>query len=158
MSTKQSNQAVAERKKATGEAKGKKVYKRAAGGNSEVRASRVKSEGAQDKGVAKRRAAERIKEAETTEEKQPWFKRFMPSRDAREDAREDEHQRSKEREKPARVRIFPLWLRIIVVLILALFALVAGLMIGYGVIGDGTPTDALKVETWQHIIDIVVKE
>ncbi|WP_164218408.1 DNA-directed RNA polymerase subunit beta [Virgibacillus sp. YIM 98842] len=58
--------------------------------------------------------------------------------------------------KKPRRRIFPLWLRIIVVLILAAGALVAGLMIGFGVIGDGTPTDILKVETWQHIIDIVV--
>lgn len=60
--------------------------------------------------------------------------------------------------KTARVRIFPVWLRIILVFILSVAALVAGLMIGYGVIGDGTPTDALKVETWQHIIDIVIKE
>lgn len=58
----------------------------------------------------------------------------------------------------ARVRIFPVWLRLIIVCILSVAALMAGLMIGYGVIGDGTPTDALKVETWQHIIDIVVKE
>jgi len=59
------------------------------------------------------------------------------------------------KKKPRR-RIFPLWLRIIVILILAAGALATGLMIGFGVIGDGTPTDVLKVETWQHIIDIVV--
>jgi len=64
--------------------------------------------------------------------------------------------KEKRRERKPRRRIFPLWLRIIVVLILAAGALVAGLMIGFGVIGDGTPTDILKVETWQHIIDIVV--
>lgn len=58
----------------------------------------------------------------------------------------------------ARVRTFPIWLRLIIIGILSVAALTAGLMIGYGVIGDGTPTDALKVETWQHIIDIVVKE
>ena len=61
---------------------------------------------------------------------------------------------SKQTETKARVRIFPVWLRIIIVLILAV---VAGLMIGYGIIGDGAPADALKVETWQHIIDIVTK-
>lgn len=60
--------------------------------------------------------------------------------------------------KPRR-RIFPLWLRIIVVLILAAGALIAGLIIGFGVIGDGSPaTDILKMETWQQIIDIVVGE
>lgn len=59
--------------------------------------------------------------------------------------------------KRARLRIFPIWLRIIVVLLFAMIALVAGLMVGYGVIGDGTPLDALKTETWRHIIDIVTK-
>lgn len=60
--------------------------------------------------------------------------------------------------KPKRVRIFPVWLRIIVVAILTVAALFAGLMIGYGVIGDGAPLDALKVETWRHLIDIVISE
>ncbi|GAA0420406.1 DNA-directed RNA polymerase subunit beta [Virgibacillus sp. AGTR] len=59
--------------------------------------------------------------------------------------------------KRPRLRIFPIWLRIIVVLLFCAIALVAGLMIGYGVIGDGTPVDVLKKETWQHIIDIVTK-
>ncbi|MHA6250697.1 DNA-directed RNA polymerase subunit beta [Oceanobacillus sp. CAU 1775] len=60
--------------------------------------------------------------------------------------------------KPVRVRIFPLWLRIIVVALITFAALIGGLMIGYGVIGDGAPLDALKVETWQHLIDIVISE
>ncbi|RDW22238.1 DNA-directed RNA polymerase subunit beta [Oceanobacillus arenosus] len=59
--------------------------------------------------------------------------------------------------KKPRLRIFPIWLRIIIVLILAAAALVLGLMIGYGILGDGVPTDVLKKETWQHIIDIVTK-
>lgn len=62
----------------------------------------------------------------------------------------------KKQRKPKRVRIFPLWLRVIIIGILSIAALVAGLMIGYGVIGEGSPLDALKVETWRHIIDIVV--
>ncbi|APC49720.1 DNA-directed RNA polymerase subunit beta [Virgibacillus halodenitrificans] len=71
-------------------------------------------------------------------------------------------QKQKQREekknnKRPRLRVFPIWLRIIVVLLLCAIALTAGLMIGYGVIGDGTPTDALKKDTWQHIIDIVTK-
>lgn len=56
-----------------------------------------------------------------------------------------------------RRRIFPIWLRIVVVLIFSAAALVAGLMVGYGVVGDGNPIDALRIETWQHIIDIVTK-
>ncbi|KKE80437.1 MULTISPECIES: DNA-directed RNA polymerase subunit beta [Bacillaceae] len=54
-------------------------------------------------------------------------------------------------------RMFPIWLRIIVVLSLAAIALVVGLMVGYGVLGNGNLIDALKIETWQHLIDIVVK-
>lgn len=68
-----------------------------------------------------------------------------------------EKQRTK-RKKKQRIRKFPIWLRIIVVLILFALSLVGGLMVGFGIIGDGSPMDALKVETYQHIIDIVQKE
>ncbi|HLQ97249.1 MAG TPA: DNA-directed RNA polymerase subunit beta [Candidatus Dormibacteraeota bacterium] len=74
--------------------------------------------------------------------------------------KQEKEKRRQERiknKKPIR-RIFPIWLRIIVVLIFSVTALIAGLMIGYGIVGDGVPTDALKFETWQHIIDIVKKE
>ena len=60
--------------------------------------------------------------------------------------------------KKPRRRIFPIWLRIIVVLILCIAALIGGLLVGYGIIGDGVPGDALKTETWQHIIDIVMQK
>ncbi|WP_053218132.1 DNA-directed RNA polymerase subunit beta [Virgibacillus senegalensis] len=54
-----------------------------------------------------------------------------------------------------RRRIFPIWLRLVVVLVLCALALICGLMFGYGVLGDGKPTDALEVSTWEHIINIV---
>lgn len=53
------------------------------------------------------------------------------------------------------IRLFPIWLRIIIVLLLIVIAAALGSMIGYGVIGDGNAKDALKWETWQHIIDIM---
>jgi hypothetical protein len=53
------------------------------------------------------------------------------------------------------IRMFPIWLRIIIVLLLIVIAAALGSMIGYGVIGDGNAKDALKWETWQHIIDIM---
>lgn len=53
------------------------------------------------------------------------------------------------------IRLFPIWLRIIIVLVLIALATVLGVMVGYGIIGDGEPKDALKWETWQHIIDIM---
>lgn len=53
------------------------------------------------------------------------------------------------------IRMFPIWLRIVIVLLLIVIAAALGSMVGYGVIGDGNAKDALKWETWQHIIDIM---
>jgi len=52
------------------------------------------------------------------------------------------------------IRMFPIWLRILICIVLFAGAAAAGLMVGYGVLGDGTPSDALKWETYQHILDI----
>ncbi len=52
-------------------------------------------------------------------------------------------------------RLFPIWLRLVIVVLLLFIAACSGLMIGYGVIGDGEPVDALKWGTWQHILDII---
>lgn len=66
--------------------------------------------------------------------------------------------RKKSRPKRYRKRKFPIILRLLVVLILLAGSLVGGLMLGYGVIGDGIPKDILEMSTWQHIVDIVEKE
>lgn len=70
---------------------------------------------------------------------------------------ENKKLRTRRKEK-VRIRKFPIWLRLIVIFVLSIFSLVLGLMVGYGVLGDGNPIDALKVETWQHIFDIIHKE
>ncbi|HZW67722.1 MAG TPA: DNA-directed RNA polymerase subunit beta [Pseudogracilibacillus sp.] len=57
-----------------------------------------------------------------------------------------------------RIRVFPIWLRILVVFILAFLALALGLMFGYSVMGDGNALDVFKKATWQHIVDIVTEE
>ncbi|MDN4492130.1 DNA-directed RNA polymerase subunit beta [Ureibacillus aquaedulcis] len=69
-----------------------------------------------------------------------------------------EKRSEKNNDKPMRwynFRLFPIWLRIILVLLLLIIAGAAGLMIGFGVIGSGEPLDALKQETWQHMLDII---
>jgi len=48
-----------------------------------------------------------------------------------------------------------LWLKVFLVLACALIALVAGLMIGYGVLGGQNPLQALNVDTWQHLYRMV---
>jgi hypothetical protein len=64
----------------------------------------------------------------------------------------------KRKNKIPRLRIFPIWLRIVLIAGLSFIALCVGLMIGYGGLGDGDPKDALKWETWQHIADLIYKE
>src|SRR5690625_7449155 len=68
-----------------------------------------------------------------------------------------EKQNHRKKEKKQRIRIFPTWLRIIVIILLAAGALALGLMFGYGVIGDGSPKEVFERDTWQHIIDINTK-
>lgn len=54
-----------------------------------------------------------------------------------------------------RIRLIPIWLRVIIVAVLFLLAIVFGLMFGYAALGDGEAMDALKWETWQHMLDIM---
>ncbi|WP_236687103.1 DNA-directed RNA polymerase subunit beta [Ornithinibacillus californiensis] len=63
----------------------------------------------------------------------------------------------KRKNKKPRLRIFPIWLRLVIVSGLCVLALGYGLMFGYGGLGEGEPSDALEWETWQHIIDIIFK-
>ncbi|NEU30385.1 DNA-directed RNA polymerase subunit beta [bacterium LRH843] len=62
--------------------------------------------------------------------------------------------RSKRKPK-ARLRLIPIWLRLILAILLIGGSLLLGLIFGYGVIGGGEPQDALRPETWYHIIDII---
>lgn len=54
-----------------------------------------------------------------------------------------------------RLRLLPIWLRIIIVAVLFIIAAVIGIIFGYSVIGEGNAGDALKWETWKHILDIM---
>lgn len=69
-----------------------------------------------------------------------------------------ERKAAKKRNKTPMRRIFPLWLRLIVVLGLCIVALIAGLMVGYGILGDGVPSDILHKETWKHILNLIKNE
>jgi len=67
-----------------------------------------------------------------------------------------EKAQNKEQKKTywVQIRMFPIWLRIILLILIFGVAAAAGLMVGYGVLGDGNPTDAIKWETYQYILDI----
>ena len=57
-----------------------------------------------------------------------------------------------------RIRLIPIWLRVLLVIAMVGGSLIGGLMVGYGVLGDGNPKDVLKKETWTHIVDLVVEK
>ncbi|MGM0875066.1 MAG: DNA-directed RNA polymerase subunit beta [Bacillota bacterium] len=57
-----------------------------------------------------------------------------------------------------RIRLIPIWVRVLLVLIFMVGSTLIGLVVGYGIIGSGNPGDALNKSTWQHIIDLVEKE
>jgi len=74
--------------------------------------------------------------------------------------KEKKAKKNVEQEEPRkiRIRLIPIWLRVILVALAMSVSLVLGTMVGYGVLGDGKPLDALKPSTWQHIVDLVEKE
>lgn len=57
--------------------------------------------------------------------------------------------------KWVQIRLVPIWLRVLIIIILLIFAVVVGLTFGYSVLGDGESSDVLKWSTWQHLIDII---
>jgi len=65
----------------------------------------------------------------------------------------------KKKNKIRRKRVIPIPLRIVAVLLFAGLALISGLMIGYGILGgQEEPGEILEMETWQYIIDYVIKD
>ena len=69
-----------------------------------------------------------------------------------------QHKEEQKENKLPRYRVFPIWLRIVLVAMLCGLALMLGLMFGYGVIGDGNPREALELDTWRRIWNIITGE
>ena len=87
-------------------------------------------------------------------------KDLLQEEKTRESIKAEKKSKQQEESKPkrwVRVRMLPIWLRILLFVLLLAGSLVLGAMVGYGVIGDGNPSDVFKAQTWQHIIDIVKK-
>ncbi|WP_017756563.1 DNA-directed RNA polymerase subunit beta [Calidifontibacillus oryziterrae] len=61
-------------------------------------------------------------------------------------------------ERRPKLRLIPIWARLLIIAFLLLISVTAGLMFGYGVIGDGKAIDILKTSTWSHLIDLVEKD
>jgi hypothetical protein len=75
-----------------------------------------------------------------------------------------EEQKKHEESKPSlkvkqvKVRLIPIWLRLIILVVLILISTTAGALVGYGPLGGGKAADIFKESTWTHIIDLVDKE
>ncbi|WP_010677149.1 DNA-directed RNA polymerase subunit beta [Bacillus timonensis] len=79
-------------------------------------------------------------------------------RKTREDEKNTEKEPKAKRERKLRIRLIPIWVRLLLVVVLFAASVIIGVVVGYGVIGNGDPSDALKKETWQHIMDLINKD
>ena len=53
-----------------------------------------------------------------------------------------------------RIRMIPIWLRLVLLLAGIVCMATLGTIIGYSVIGDGKPFEIFDKETWIHIIEL----
>ncbi|SDN04020.1 DNA-directed RNA polymerase subunit beta [Bacillus sp. OK048] len=60
--------------------------------------------------------------------------------------------------KRIRIRLIPIWLRMVLLLVLTGVFMVAGTAVGYSFLGDGNAGDVLKQSTWTHILDLIEKK
>jgi hypothetical protein len=60
--------------------------------------------------------------------------------------------------KKIRIRLIPIWLRLVLIAILVTISVMSGIAVGYGVIGDGKVSDAFEKSTWQHVVDLINKD
>ena len=60
--------------------------------------------------------------------------------------------------KRIRIRLIPIWLRLVLLVVFTFVSLMAGATVGYGILGGGNVADVFKQSTWTHIQDLVDKE
>lgn len=63
-----------------------------------------------------------------------------------------------DRRKKIRIRLLPIWLRVIIVAVLIVASTALGAVVGYSVMGDGTAKEVFNKSTWMHIVDLINKE
>ncbi|MRX73016.1 DNA-directed RNA polymerase subunit beta [Bacillus lacus] len=85
----------------------------------------------------------------------------LKTREEHKKIKSSERKGKKTRTKPVKesykVRLIPIPVRVLLVLLGMAAAIVLGAIIGYGILGEGEPLDVFKRSTWQHIIDLVVR-
>lgn len=71
--------------------------------------------------------------------------------------KEQKEKAKQDKKEKAHKKRIPWWAMILLWIIIGCIALILGAVAGYGFLGDGEPLDALKYETWKHVIDLVKK-
>lgn len=72
--------------------------------------------------------------------------------------KDNEKGTAKKEKRIIRIRLIPIWLRVIIVAILIFASAIAGAAVGYGMLGGENPSDVFQKSTWTYIIDLVEKE
>ncbi|WP_244895351.1 DNA-directed RNA polymerase subunit beta [Evansella clarkii] len=94
--------------------------------------------------------------AETEEAREEDMASGKPkTREERRKEKEQQEGKKGKKKRKGRIRLIPVWLRLVIVLFLFAASLVIGAMVGYGIIGEGNPMDIFEQETWLHIYDII---
>ncbi|PKR78166.1 hypothetical protein CEY16_07495 [Halalkalibacillus sediminis] len=104
----------------------------------------------QQEAVEEKQEQQEQHEEEQEKKPQKEGKKSKKRKEVKEEKKEEEFKHKRK----GFIRIFPVWLRVIVILALTVGALVAGLMVGYGVLGEGDDmNDVLDRQLWEGIYD-----
>jgi len=85
----------------------------------------------------------------------PHNKQANGTGQAREERKVEEQQAA---DKLPRVRLIPIWLRLVLLVVFVFISAIVGAFIGYCVVGGGSPMDVVTGSAWRHIIDLVSKK
>ncbi|MGY4688438.1 DNA-directed RNA polymerase subunit beta [Salibacterium sp. K-3] len=70
----------------------------------------------------------------------------------------NEHSASKKGRKRERVRMVPIWARLVIVLAVLILSLIGGLLTGYALVGDGNGLEVLRWGNWERLIEFIQGE
>ncbi|MFZ4451801.1 DNA-directed RNA polymerase subunit beta [Salibacterium aidingense] len=59
------------------------------------------------------------------------------------------------RQKKERLRLVPIWARLLIVLAVLAVSLLGGLITGYALVGEGDSFQILKWETWEQFFEFI---
>ncbi|SFQ27317.1 DNA-directed RNA polymerase subunit beta [Salibacterium halotolerans] len=62
---------------------------------------------------------------------------------------------SKKERRRERIRMVPIWARLLIVLAVFVLSLLAGLVTGYTIVGEGNGLDVLKWGSWERLLEFI---